>query len=146
MSENITLQIKRIIKAKRHEVFDAWTKPELIKKWYAPGAMVVPNASVDLKVGGEYRVEMMGDMGGEVVNPTAGGTYEQIIPNELISFTWGWIGDPTPQTLVTVTFKDVDGGTEITLTHERFADVAARDKHQHGWMGCLENLIKYLEG
>ncbi len=146
MSENITLQIKRVIKAKRHKVFEAWTKPELIKKWYAPGAMVVPSASVDLKVGGEYRVEMKGDMGGEVVNPTAGGTYQKIIPNESISFTWGWIGDPTPQTLVTVTFKDVDGGTEVTLTHERFADVAARDKHQHGWMGCLENLVKYLEG
>jgi uncharacterized protein YndB with AHSA1/START domain len=144
MSDNITLQVKKTVKASRQRVFEAWTNSELMKKWFAPGAMVVPSASTDFRVGGLYKVEMKGQMNGQDVNPTVGGTYKKIIPNELISFTWGWAGDPSPETLVTVSLKDVDGGTEVTITHERFASIEARDKHQHGWTGCLENLAKFL--
>ena len=144
MTENIKLQVKRVIKAKRQAVFDAWTKPELMMQWYAPGAMKNPSASSDLKVGGKYHVEMKGEMNGELVNPTIRGTYQKIIPNELISFTWGWEGDPSPETQVTVELKDVDGGTEVTLTHDRFTEIEARDEHQKGWMGCIENLNKFL--
>ncbi len=143
MSENIKLVLKKVIKASRQKVFEAWTQPELMKKWYAPGEMKVPNASSDLRVGGAYSVEMKGDMGGQLVNPTAKGTYKKIIPNELVSFTWQWQGDSTAETLVTVTLKDVDGGTEVTLTHEQFMSVEAKEKHQHGWQGCLENLEKF---
>jgi uncharacterized protein YndB with AHSA1/START domain len=143
MSENVKLQVKKVIKAKRQSVFDAWTKPELMKQWYAPGAMVTPNAQSDLKVGGAYMVEMKGEMEGEFVNPTATGKYTQIVPNELLSFTWGWVGDPSAKTLVTVEFKDVDGGTEVTLTHEQFEDKESRDNHLKGWTGCLENLARF---
>ncbi len=142
MTEHIKLAIKKVINATPKEVFDAWTRPELMKQWYAPGDMKVPSASTDLKIGGVYTVEMKGEMGGEPVNPTVCGTYQKIIPNRLVSFTWGWQGDPSPETLVTVELAEVEGGTEVTLTHERFASVEARDKHQHGWTGCLENLAK----
>ena len=146
MTENVTLTIRKFIKAPRQRVFDAWTRHELMKQWYAPGAMVVPSASSDVKVGGAYSVEMKGDMGGKLVSPSVGGTYVKIIPNEVISFTWSWVGDPAPETLVTVTFKDSNGGTEVTLTHERFPSAEAKTKHEHGWVGCLENLAKFLEG
>ena len=76
MSENIKLQLKQFIKAKRSQVFDAWTKPELLTN---------PSASSDLKVGGKYHIEMKGQMDGEPVNQTASGEYTKIIPNELIS-------------------------------------------------------------
>jgi uncharacterized protein YndB with AHSA1/START domain len=145
MNNDIKLQLKKVIKATRKQAFDAWTKPELMKQWYAPGAMKTPNATSDLKIDGGYSVEMKGEMNGEIVNPTASGVYKKIIPNELISFTWGWKGDPSPATLVTVEFKDVAGGTEVTLTHERFVDTKSRDSHQHGWVGCLESLAKFLE-
>ena len=144
MTENIKLQMKKIVKAPRAAVFDAWTKPELMKQWYAPGTMKTPEASSDLRVGGKYHVHMQGEMDGEQSSHTARGTYQKIVPNELISFTWGWDGDPSPETLVTVELKDVSGGTEVTLTHERFAAVEARDKHEQGWMGCLENLAKFV--
>ena len=143
MSESIKLQLKQFIKAKRSQVFDAWTKPELMTQWYHPGAMINPSASSDLKVGGKYHIEMKGQMDGKPVNPTASGEYTKIIPNELISFTWGWDGDPSPKTLVTIELKDVDSGTEVTLTHERFENTDKRDHHQKGWFGCLENLAKF---
>jgi uncharacterized protein YndB with AHSA1/START domain len=142
MNDTISLKMTRFIKAKRKKVFAAWTKPEIMKTWYAPGSMKVPNATVDFRVGGEYRVEMQGEMEGEPQLFTVSGTYREIVPDESITFTWGWLGDPSPQTLVSVSFKDVEGGTEVTLTHARFTDNASRDKHQEGWQGCLENLAK----
>ncbi len=145
MSENTVLQLKKIIKAKRNNVFDAWTKPELMKQWYAPGSMKVPSASADLKIGGSYSVEMKGDMNGQPVNPTVSGVYQKIIPNELISFTWSWQNEPTNESLVTIEFKDVSGGTEVILTHERLRNAESKEKHQHGWLGCLENLQRFCE-
>ena len=144
MSENVKLQLKQFIKAKPEKCFEAWTNPELMKKWYAPGEMFVPKASSDPKVGGSYLVEMKGEMNGQQVNPTAEGKYTKIIPNELVAFTWKWQHDSGPETLVTVEFKAVDGGTEVILTHERFPSSDARDRHQHGWNGCLVNLAKFL--
>ena len=144
MSEFAKLEIRVVIKASTKEAFDAWTKPELMKRWYAPGAMKVPNASANLAIGGAYSVEMKGEMGGNEVNPTASGIYKEIIPNELLSFTWAWQDDSSPETLVTVKFKEVDGGTEVTLIHDRFTSDEARDKHQHGWQGCLDNLAKFI--
>lgn len=143
-NEDIKLQVTRTIKARRPRVFDSWTKPELMQRWFAPGEMTVANASADLRVGGEYRVEMQGVDGFVHI---AGGVYKKIVTNELLSFTWGAScdsGNAGNETLVTVEFKDVEGGTELTLTHEHFTSAEAAAKHQHGWDGCLENLEKFL--
>jgi uncharacterized protein YndB with AHSA1/START domain len=143
LSENLSLQVKRMVKARRHRVFDAWTKPELMHLWFAPGTMTVPHASADLRVGGAYRVEIKGDA---EVPHVASGVYQEIVPNELLRFTWGWQGGPDMQSVVTVEFKDVDGGTEVILTHERLPDAEWRDKHEHGWIGCLANLARVFDG
>src|SRR6266849_5312892 len=91
MSENLKLQVKRRIKAKWQNVFEAWTKPELMQKWFAPGAMTVASAVADLRVGGSYRIAVTGDSGSlKCTNTAVAGTDKKIIPNQLISFTWGW--------------------------------------------------------
>jgi len=142
VKENLSLQVKRMVKAKRQRVFDAWTKPELMHLWFAPGTMTAPHASTDLRVGGAHRVEINGDAD---VTHVASGVYQEIVPNELLRFTWGWQGGLEAQSVVTVEFKDADGGTEVILTHERLPDVEWWDKHQHGWIGCLENLAALFE-
>src|SRR5271155_4654781 len=108
VSENVSLRVSRLIKARRSRVFDSWTKPELMNLWFAPGTMTVPNASADLRIGGAYRVEMKGDA---EVTHIAHGVYQEIVPNELLRFTWGWQDVPA-ESVVTVEFKDVAGGTE----------------------------------
>jgi uncharacterized protein YndB with AHSA1/START domain len=140
---NISLRISRVIKTTRQRAFDAWTKPELMKKWFAPGDMSVAAAKSDLRVGGSYEVSMAGQTGaGETAcgNSTATGTYQKIVPNELLVFTWGFPGDMSAPTMVTVEFKEADGGTELVITHERFASTEIRNKHQHGWLGCVDKL------
>jgi len=141
MNDTLKLQLKRTIKASPTELFAAWTQPELMKKWYAPGSMSVPVAVSDLRVGGTYRVEMSD---GPEKTHVATGVYKQIVANKLLSFTWNsdCSTDTSQQTLVTIEFTEVAGGTELVLTHEGFTDAETRDKHEHGWNGCLDNLAK----
>ncbi|MHB8454112.1 MAG: SRPBCC family protein [Acidiferrobacterales bacterium] len=138
------LQIRTFIRATRERVFAAWTDPNLVKEWIAPGALTVPDASIDLRIGGSFQIEMEGVMRGQQQHGTASGHYTKIIPNELLVFTWTWSGYAFPETLVTVEFKDVKDGTEITLTHDRFGDTEVRDRYNSGWHSTFEKLAKLI--
>jgi uncharacterized protein YndB with AHSA1/START domain len=73
-----------------------------------------------------------------------GGTYEEVIPNRRLVYTWAWESTPERQSRVRVEFRPVDEGTELLLVHDRFFDTEARDKHQHGWQGCMGRFERYL--
>jgi uncharacterized protein YndB with AHSA1/START domain len=65
--------------------------------------------------------------------------------------TWRWEeGRPEDEhdTLLTVEFNDLDGGTELVLTHEQFASEDSRDRHQEGWAKIVEQFaaLVSLEG
>lgn len=147
-TSDVRLLLKKFIRARRERVFAAWTQAELMKRWFAPGAMTVAEAVSDPRVGGAYRIRMAGQTpSGECgPNPTVVGKYTKIIPNELIVFTWQWEGDPaTPETVVTIELREVDGGTEVTLTHVKLPSEESKNRHQHGWTGCLDNLVAFVE-
>jgi uncharacterized protein YndB with AHSA1/START domain len=135
--EDLKLEIRRVIKAPRLRAFASWTTPELMQRWFCPEGMRVTNASVDLRIGGEYRIEMRGVDDAEYV---ATGIYRKIVPNELLSFTWGAGCDPSKQTLVTITFRDFENGTELILAHEHFSTLDLAARHERGWIGCLDKL------
>jgi uncharacterized protein YndB with AHSA1/START domain len=140
-SSDTTLQMKKFIKAKPERVFAAWTQPGLIKQWFAPGTMTVQETQADARVGGAYKIAMLGeeasDMPGLYVTE---GKYTEIVPNRKLVFTWGWAGPERHESIVTVEFMEKDGGTELVLTHERLLDADSVQRHSHGWIGCLVNL------
>jgi uncharacterized protein YndB with AHSA1/START domain len=72
------------------------------------------------------------------------GIYREVIPNEKLNFTWAWRTMPERESLVTILIKPDGDGSLLTLIHEQFFDEDARDRHQHGWTGCLDNLEAYL--
>jgi len=102
-------------------------------------------ASVDLRVGGQYRLGMTSPEGKTHV---AVGEYREIQPPTRLAFTWDW-SDPAErvgETLVTIEFKDAgDNTTEVVLTHERFADAARIASHEHGWTQLLRLLDRRME-
>lgn len=142
-----TLQIRRTYQASRETVFEAWTNSETLKQWFGPtDDFKTPEAEVDLRVGGKYRIRMVSPDGESHI---VGGVYKEITAPEKLVFTWAWeagggCGETesgsTIETLVTVEFRNRDGETELILTHEQFPDAAARDKHNEGWSGCLDRL------
>ena len=135
--ENVQLQLKKFIEAKREKVFRAWTDPALIRQWFAPGDMTTPLAETEPRTGGSYRIQMKNSKDETF---TTFGEYREFIENEKLVFTWGWESPDRHETLVTVEFVDKGNGTEVILTHERFADQASADHHQEGWEGCLNSL------
>ena len=159
VSETI-LQISRTFNAPRELVFQAWTQPESLSRWWAAGpGFTTPIAEVDLRVGGKYRLGMLAP---DQDHPyVVGGVYKEVVHSEKLVYTWNWEShgqgddsgsEPGPEsamggreTLVTVLFRDAGDKTEVVLTHEFFSDANMRDEHNKGWNGCLENLAKLVE-
>lgn len=133
-----SLRVSRVIRTDRETAFRAWTEAEQMKRWAAPEGGTVTRALSDVRVGGRYRIEMVTADGGE---HTAVGEYREVEAPSRLVYTWDWEGDGgMGDTLVTVEFREADGGTEVVLTHERFPDVEARDNHAVGWESCLNRL------
>ena len=100
------------------------------------------------KAGGRYRIFMRGADG---KGPTVGGVYREIVRPERLVFTWMWetehpMGNSGHETLVTLTFRDAGGKTEMTMRHERFQTKESRDSHNQGWSGSFDKLAEMLTG
>jgi len=132
------LEIRRTYNVPRERVFAAWTKPQELQRWSAPGDMTVPSAEVDLRVGGRYRIVMQSPNG---ATHTAVGVYRVVDPPSRLVYTWVWEERAAmADTLVTLEFHQKGAGTELVLRHEELADEADRANHEKGWIGCLAKL------
>lgn len=133
--------IVRRIKASPARVWAAITQPELMMQWWGPDAGPTLSVVADVRPGGLFSV-VFRLLNGDEHNPT--GTYREVIPEQKLVFTWLLPGAPEPETLVTFFLRPVDGGTELTLTHERLPDEEARASHDLGWNGLLDKLPGFL--
>ncbi|MFN0191367.1 MAG: SRPBCC domain-containing protein [Aestuariivirga sp.] len=137
-TKDISLSLVRTIKAAPEKVFDAWITPETLKRWMAPrDDMEVVVAETDARIGGRYRLVMREPDGKE---HGVSGVYKEIDRGRRLAFTWGWVTTPEMETLVTLDFREVAAGTELTLTHVKFAAENVRDMHLAGWNGCVGRL------
>lgn len=134
------LKVERVVNATQQEAFDAFTKPELLKEWYAPEGMTTPVAQVDLKVGGNFKVAMENDKGQQHI---ATGQFKEIDkPNKFVH-TWSWQGDEMgdKQTQITVTFEKVEEGkTKVTMEHVGFETEKSAQEHTKGWESAFNKL------
>jgi len=135
------LRIARVIRAPREKVFAAWTEPASLQKWWGPGATTCTQAEVDLREGGAYRLANL-DPDGKVI--WISGTFVKIAPPEELAYTWLVSNLPGESTLVRVAFFEHAQGTELVLTHERFAAEAVREMHAQGWNACIDKLEAFL--
>lgn len=142
MERDISLTIVRTFKAAPEKLFQAWTDPEILKHWMAPGdTMKVALAETDPRVGGRYRIVMREAGGAE---HKVGGVYREFKPLSKLVFTWAWEGSPDAETLVSVELRPAGSGTEMTLTHTKFATDRSRDMHSQGWSGCIAKLERAM--
>ena len=135
-----SLTLKRRFKAPPTKVFAAFTNPEKVKRWMGPGEIKAVLAETDARLGGRYRWVMKSPDGKEL---EVGGVYREVVPNEKLVFTWAWKVAPPDQpheSLVTILFKPDNGGTLMTLTHERLFDDESRAGHEKGWIGALDKM------
>ncbi len=109
------LVVTRTFDAPAHTVFEAWTRPELFRLWWAPKSMGAPLSSceMDVRVGGGYRITF----GGASDSAVFFGQYREVsAPSRLVWTNEESDGAP----LTTVTFAD-DGGRTTLVLSERYA-------------------------
>jgi len=145
LSPATTLQIRRTFNAPREKLFQAWADPKKMTEWFchakpnATGKLVV----MDVRLGGKYGFDVT-DAEGKVFKVR--GEYLEIKEPEKLVFTWFWETEPAyGNTVVTLEFADLGNKSELILTHERFANSDARDKHSNGWAFCLDALRRSVE-
>jgi uncharacterized protein YndB with AHSA1/START domain len=138
------LVITRVIDAPRRLVFKMWTEPEHLVRWWGPRGFTTISGRMDVRPGGAWFRLMRAPDG---TQDRRRGVYREVVVPERLVFTYASEdaeGNPGPETLVTVTFADLNGKTRLTLRQAPFETVAARDSHRGGWTGCLERFAEYL--
>ncbi len=134
------LNLNRVINHPVEDVFNAWTDPKLLIKWFCNNGQ----AEFDIVKGGMFHVFLQCDS-----NDIAElkGEYLEIIKNEKLVFTWVWQNEPyshAGETVVTVEFVDLDGKTEIKLLHEGFSNEEFSCRHTEGWTEALDRCERVI--
>jgi uncharacterized protein YndB with AHSA1/START domain len=138
------VRIERTFAASAEDVFDAWTSPEVMRRWFhcAPD-WATPEADVDLRVGGKVRVVMRKPDGTEV---EAQGEYMLIDRPHRLVMTWAFDDDPSNEQLIELSFSESGGSTTVLLVNSGISTDARRDAQDWGWRGCLDQLERALAG
>jgi len=137
-ADSRVVTIERTFAAPAHEVFDAWTSPEVMRRWFHAGAdWETPVAEVDLRVGGRVRVVMRRPDGTE-----GGGGGEYVLidrPNRLV-MRWAFLDEPANEQLIELSFSESDGRTTVLLVNSGISTDHRRGRQELGWELCLAEL------
>ncbi len=123
-------------------VYAAWTEPRLLVRWLASGADTVTSVTMDLRIGGRYRLEgVSGD--GKLYSIT--GTYLDLDEHRRIAMSWLYDGPigamQKGKSVVTADFVELGPElTELTLTHEKLSERDAAEIYRIAWTECIGKL------
>ncbi|HEY5550031.1 MAG TPA: SRPBCC domain-containing protein [Candidatus Saccharimonadales bacterium] len=161
-----SIVIERVFDAPLEKVWQAWTDPEMIKKWWGPEGFTAPSIKVDLRIGGKYVYAMRGpaDSQWDKVMYSAG-VYQEIVPNEKIVTTdylsdehgnrvspseYGMSNDLPNDHTATVKFEDAgEGKTKLSIiyaapeTEEQY-QAMLKSGMTEGWKSALGKLARSL--
>jgi uncharacterized protein YndB with AHSA1/START domain len=124
-------------------VFDVMTDPEQVAEWWGPDGFTCPEVTLELRVGGAYRIAMQ-PPDGELFHLT--GTYIEVEPPSRLAYTFRW-EPPHPDdraNVARIVLRGRDGATEVELNHGPFATEARRELHKAGWTDTLVRLASYV--
>ena len=128
----------RTFNAPARLVFEAWTRPELFKRWWVPKSMgmALRSCEMDVRVGGKYRLEFEPD------GMAFFGTYVEVTPHSRLAWTNEEGGEGGPVT--TVTFEE-KAGTTLLVLHELYPSKEALDAAGTGAAEMLGETFAQLD-
>lgn len=143
------LVLTRLIAAPRDKLFQAWTRPELLVKWFAPRPWGTSRAELDVRPGGSNLIVMRSPEGQEFPNR---GIYLEVVDNERLvvtdAYTDAWTPSEKPFMTLVLTFEDEGGKTRYTarVLHWSAADREAHEKmgFHSGWGQCTDQLAELV--
>jgi len=146
----LDLVIERLVEVPRLSLWDAWTKAEHLKQWFAPAPWSVVDCEIELYPGGLFRTVLRSPEGSETPNV---GCYLQILAGQRLVWTTALLPRFRPTAnaslpiTAAVTLEDEESGTRY-VAHAMHADEAGRQQHEEmgfyeGWNRILDQLIAY---
>jgi uncharacterized protein YndB with AHSA1/START domain len=149
LGEKPFLAIERHYPVAPEKVWRAWTDPEALKRWWGPGGPEqVSVAQLDVRAGGRFCIVFGGPQGKD---HEVQGVYREVVPPTFATmgrlvFTWTWPNStPGRESLVTIVFRQIGGGTELAFKHEQHFDETVRDNHLRGWSEAFAKLEQFLK-
>jgi uncharacterized protein YndB with AHSA1/START domain len=142
-SEELTLEMMRVLKAVPSVVFGAFSDSRELAKWWGPEGFTTPSLEFDLRVGETYRIEMQPPEGDRFYLT---GEFREVDPPARLSFTFVW-EDPDPddvETLVSLSFRELGDSTEVAFTQGSFKTEARRALHRDGWTDSFDKLERLI--
>jgi len=134
----------RVFDAPRQLVYEAFTKPELLKRWVGPYGWSLPVCEVDLRVRGKYRYVGRGPDGSDL---GWGGVFREIVPLERVVHTEAFDGYPG-ESLVTAVWTEEGGKTTFTSTllfeSKEVRDAVIASGMEHGAAESYDRLAELL--
>jgi uncharacterized protein YndB with AHSA1/START domain len=138
----LVVRIERSFDAPVGAVFDAWTNPEVMRRWFhCFEDWGTPEAEVELRVGGRVRVVMRKPDGSD---SEAQGRYTLIDRPHRLAMTWTFDDDPSNEQLIELSFSESAGATTVLMVNSRISTDQRRDAQDIGWRGCLDQLERLL--
>lgn len=139
-----TINLHRVLKAPVSRVFKAFTNADALATWIPPFGFIAKVHSFNPVVGGTYKMSFINFT--NLQEHSFGGTYFEIKPNELLKYG-DKFDDPNLPGLMTVTinFKEVSCGTELTVKQEGIPDVIPTEMCYLGWQESLIKLAQLVE-
>ena len=134
------LVITRTFNGPARIVFEAWTKPELLKRWWAPKSTGVSllSCEADVRVGGRYRLEFGHDSSKPMV---FFGRYIEVIPHARLV----WTNDESDDGAVTTVTFEENGGKTLLVLHELYPSKEALDAAIAGMEGGMPETFEQLD-
>jgi uncharacterized protein YndB with AHSA1/START domain len=154
------LVVTRVFDAPVERVWNAWTDPEQVMRWWGPQGFTSPSCKIDLREGGKFIFHMRAPKEFQDGKDFyTAGVYKKIVPLKLIEFTQtladkdGNRVDPTtmgmppdfPKEISSaLAFKRVGGKTELTATEYGWTVGQMREMSESGLKQCLDKLAEVL--
>jgi uncharacterized protein YndB with AHSA1/START domain len=139
---NSSISISRYFSEPPHEVWRAWTDPQLVKSWFGsdPNGTVL-DASLDVRLGGTFEVTFRNS---DDTQFTCIGAYKQIEKYQRLVFTWTWKDRPEVMELVTLVFQAEQNGTLMIFEHANI-DAGTTHGYETGWKSTFDKLERTLK-
>jgi uncharacterized protein YndB with AHSA1/START domain len=134
------LVVTRIFNGSAHIVFEAWAKPELLKRWWAPKStgLSLLSCTADVRIGGRYRLEF----GHDASKPMAFfGRYIEVIPHSRLL----WSNDESVDGAVTTVTFEERGGKTLLVLHELYPSKEALDRTIAGMESGMPETFEQLD-
>lgn len=139
-----TVRLHRVLKAPSERVYRAFITPEAMAKWIPPYGFTCTVHHMDAKVGGTFRMSFTNFSNQQ--GHSFGGEYHEMVPGERLRYTDKFDDPNMPGVMnVTVTFKTVVCGTELTIVQEGIPDMIPVEMCYLGWQESLAQLATLVE-